>query len=613
MWFFRLLFALAVTTAVPLAGYFMSDHMIVQINANLAAQGFPPFEVVCAMPEAEESAFLRVICLDLATLPLLNKVSIAAALSGIGFLAFLMITAIFIGKSRTLLATLFPVIVQISLYYIVLSALLQGAVLTLVSYVGQSFYLGRVRLYLVALVAAAVLVAAYKLLEGVFEYGGRLRTRIDGIALNETKAPGLFKFVRDIAEKLGAQTPENIVVGLQPNFFATSSEITTGSSMKPLTGSTLYLSLPLSQLLTVSEFAAVVGHELGHFRGDDTEFSLKFTPVYAGLAEAVTGLGRKETELVRPGAPTLSARSGFSSVANLVHRMAKVPARAVLAFMMDVFAMNVRAIGYQRELLADKAGAEASSAHALVMALTKASLYADIWQEVLNENIERLHRGKATRNLSSVLTAKVRYDLDEERLAKTVAEAGKRRTPHPTDRHPTIAERMKALGVDAGTIDIKDMAVPENTAGLLFRNAKGLAETLSVMEQKQLAELGLAPPTGRGTGGAGRHLSAIYRIAIAMFGPEGRMSEQQMRVAEAAGKELFEGFEITDFRQNCDYVEEIPEMEFIAEELNELLDQNQKRAVVDYLTRIASSGGEMGVGEQVYIEAVAEELKLGAG
>lgn len=593
MWILRLTIALIVTMTVPVAGYIMSEYITDAINADLAAEGFPPFEVVCAMPEAGESLLLRLICLDLATLPLLHKTSAAAAVFGGGFLGLLLLSSLIIGKNRKLLATIFPVVVQASLYFVILSILLQGTVLTLGSYIGQGYFMEKTRLYLVIGVGIGALAAAYKLFDGIFDYGGKLRTNVAGIPVSESKAPGLHDFVKAIASKLGAKAPDNIVIGLEPNFFVTSAEVVTPASGKPLAGETLYVSVPLARLMTVPEFAAVIGHELGHFRGEDTVFSLKFAPVYAGLAEAL-------------------ADTKFDKGEKIHHGIAKVPARAILHFVMDVFAMNERAISRQRELVADQAGAEASSPQALVTALTKTSLYAGLWDVLQNENIDRLNRGKATRNLSSVLEGKARYDVDRNELAKVIAEVAKRSIPHPTDRHPPIGARMKSLGIDAASITDADMEIPENSAILLFRNAGTFEENLSVMEHKRMADMGFAPPLGRGTGGAGQHFSAIYRIAAAMIAVDRKVGAEEVLVAEAAGAELFPGFEQTDFRQACNYAGEIPDMELLTGELNEFLDETQKNSIITYLRKIAEADGDLSLGEQVYIEAVAEEMGVPA-
>lgn len=40
-------------------------------------------------------------------------------------------------------------------------------------------------------------------------------------------------------------------------------------------------------LLDDAEAAAVIGHELGHFTGEDTQYSLRFVPLYAGMQNSL--------------------------------------------------------------------------------------------------------------------------------------------------------------------------------------------------------------------------------------------------------------------------------------------------------------------------------------
>jgi hypothetical protein len=59
--------------------------------------------------------------------------------------------------------------------------------------------------------------------------------------------------------------PETVVIGVDPTFFVTEAEVVTLSGR--LWGRTLYCSMPLARILTVDELTAIIGHELGHFRG----------------------------------------------------------------------------------------------------------------------------------------------------------------------------------------------------------------------------------------------------------------------------------------------------------------------------------------------------------
>lgn len=593
MWPFRLALALVVTMAVPVAGYLMADHISVQVNRELAAAGLPPFEEVCASELGGSTFLLRLYCVELSSLPLLKKLSLAAAGLGAAIPGSMILASMLVGRNRRLLAAIFPAVVQFALFMTVFSVLVQGAVLTLGSLVAQAFFLNKVRIYIVIGIGAGALLASWRLFDGILDFGAKLRSHVNGIRISQDKAPDLHAFVGTLAEKLGANAPDNIVVGLEPNFFVTNADVVTADSHRPLDGQTLYVSAPLARLLTMSEFAAVIGHELGHFRGEDTAYSLKFAPVYAGLATVLAGTRYEKGE-------------------KLHHGLAKLPARAMLSFMMDMFAANERAIGRQRELLADKAGAEAASPSALASALVKVGLYAELWDSVLDENVVRLNQGKATRNLSSLLECRARYDIDLENAKKMFAAVAKRSIPHPTDTHPPVGKRLKALGVDPASIALDALKVPEQSAIGLFGNAAMLEENLSAMEHKHMVELGLVPGGARGSGGANRPLALTYRMAVPLITGGQGIDPLVVRAAEASGAEFFAGFDTTDFRQACHSGEEDPPLEVLALELKELTDDEHRRAVVRWLERIAGAAGEPEMSSALFIDAAATELGVAA-
>lgn len=588
----RLIVALALTMIVPIGGYFLADQITGELNAGLIADGLPPIHALCAMPEAEIDGDLFVFCAEMSALGLLMKVSIVAGVFGIGIPLVFLLASIASGKNRARLSVIFPVTVHATLIFTTISAAMQGAVLTFGLFIAESYYLDRVHIYLIGAVGLGSAGVVYKLFMESLSFGTKFENFVHGVSVGEDSAPGLHSFVKGLAEKLGARPPDNIIVGLEPNFFVTSAEVRIPNSPRPLQGETLYVSLPLARLMNVSEFAAVIGHELGHFRGEDTAYSLKFAPVYAGLGNALMATSHESGE----------------GIAGL----AKLPAKAMLNFMMDIFAMNERAIGRERELMADEAGAEASSARALVTSLMKISLYVEIWAFIQAENVHRLNEGKTTKNLSSLLESRARFDIEHKKIDEIIDAVAETRIAHPTDTHPTVSERMKSLSVERAAIDKSQILVPENSAVLLFRNALSLEEKLTVMEHKLMADAGFVEPGTRGRNDATRYLAPIYRAAAAIIMADGIMDINEIHKAEIAGAEAFPGFDSTDFRQACDYVDDSPDPVLLASDLNDRLNPEQKVEVVAYLKSIAESDGEVDWAERDFIEAVASELGVAA-
>ena len=94
--------------------------------------------------------------------------------------------------------------------------------------------------------------------------------------------------------------------------------------------------------MTTDEFVAVIGHELGHFRGDDTKFSERFYPIYRGTAASIVSLH-------------VAGGRGWGQVSLL-------PAIAVFGFFLEAFSSAERRLSRERELAADQAGASVAGA-----------------------------------------------------------------------------------------------------------------------------------------------------------------------------------------------------------------------------------------------------------
>ena len=176
---------------------------------------------------------------------------------------------------------------------------------------------------------------------------------------------------------------------------------------------------------------------LGIFSGEDTDWSLRFLPIYAGVAGS------------------LAAVAGDGAGRSLVTG----PAFRLGLFAMDRFHHAVRHWSRVREFAADAAGAQATSADASARALLRLGAATPRIAEVLAAAAEA--PGVARDDLvSAVLDHACARGLDDPVGQLDGAQ------PHPTDTHPPTMQRLLALGRPPGPSLLAEAAVPPDHDGL---------------------------------------------------------------------------------------------------------------------------------------------------
>jgi Zn-dependent protease with chaperone function len=328
-------------------------------------------------------------------------------------------------------------------------------------------------------VAGAVLVGIFGVIRALFVMLRPAVVEAGGVAVSREVNPALFAEVDDIAAVLGTQAPEVIVAGLEPTFFVVDADVQTFEQRHR--GRVLYLALPMCRLLSRDELRAVVGHELGHFRGLDTTYSKAFAPVYVGGRESLIAL--------------TAATSNWRGVAML-------PATKMLEAFFLSFAESERTIGRIRELEADKAGAEAASAEAIATSLLKLDATAAAWGGVFEGAVERTRAGQPLPNLSDDFVARAHVT---EAHPDEGDEADAVRILHPFDTHPPTGVRLEALGLDPAALEPAAQDIdPPDPASALFGDREALEATLTgYVETFLRARVPRAEPGEVPTGSAG--------------------------------------------------------------------------------------------------------------
>ncbi|KPB52414.1 MULTISPECIES: M48 family metallopeptidase [Pseudomonas syringae group] len=301
------------------------------------------------------------------------------------------------------------------------------------------WHLGRMSAGELKLIIVVMMVVA-ACLYSIWHMGKQLRVmlrmfepvamQVLGRQVTADEAPVLWTYVRELAERLGALSPDHIVLGMAEGFYVTSSEVSLLPSEVVLKGRTLHVPIMYLGLLDAAETSAVIGHELAHFAGEDTEYSLRFLPIYDGIGRSLGVIA--ETMLV----------------SDLLPRTLLRPAFTLGLYLMESFDHAVNHWSRVRELAADAAGASLAGTAPAASALVRISAIDPLLQERIYAHIARAtnpRRGEVfTKDLpDSVLhgLADKAFTLPDEEMAVQL--------PHPSDTHPSNGERIAALQVAA--------------------------------------------------------------------------------------------------------------------------------------------------------------------
>jgi Zn-dependent protease with chaperone function len=480
----RKLILIVLVGVIPVIGYFTglyvkSDYetqwltyvekeLGSEASASVKSGQLLSLKQICNNPKVSNEDF----CSTYHSVLLLQYASVAAFIAGLMLLAGIFAAARLAASNRNLLVTLFSPGLNVVLYVLFALIIVQGAIATYGVYIFEVTAVHKVHVFLIGGIGLGALIGSFNMIRAGLSISCRVKSTVVGTAVSREEQPKLWKFVAELAGRLGAMLPQHIIIGLTPNFYVTSADITVIPGSSSYSDETLYLSLPLMRILSREELAAVIGHELGHFRGQDTKFSLKFYPIYAGTTQALQAL--EETQ---------------SGKDNGAESLALLPAVAILSFFLDEFAKAERTIGRERELEADKAGASVSSPRAIATSLLKIGAFVALWSSIRSAMINALNQGKAYTNVS-MFFAEVAVSTAKPELVDEVAENA---TVHPIDTHPRTRIRVEALGISVASLRDDALSIdPNSSSALLLDNVSELEEYLTDLEHRILLELGYA-------------------------------------------------------------------------------------------------------------------------
>jgi Zn-dependent protease with chaperone function len=403
---------------------------------------------------------------------LLTLMGLAALVTGLGGLGWLGLIALLGRLSRgrpTLIMRLFRPGVRITNLFVIGLMLLHGALAVAAVYVGEAALFGVIHPWLLVVIGAGAVFGAINVARATFGIVKAVAPTVIGRSLSRPEAPALWNFVAQACEAIGVQPPDDIVVGLEPNFFVT--EMPVRSLGGEHTGRTLYLSLPFLAILNRDELRSVLGHELTHFHGEDTALSRRFYPVYRGTVDALEAL--------------------YHSASGITGTIALLPAWGILSYFLRAFSVSVGAHGRARELAADEGGAKLAGGVPTATALVKIHAFAPRWEDLHGDLGLLVVKGESLRNLSAAFLQRVADRPPTELLANLETT----HLGHPTDTHPPLADRLAHLGFSLERLGTAALEIrPDDLLRSLVPGSVALEEELSAAEHAALARaLGVEP------------------------------------------------------------------------------------------------------------------------
>ena len=224
-------------------------------------------------------------------------------------------------------------------------------------------------------------------------------------------------------------------------FFATEAPVKVGETA--LRGKTIYLSRPISDYLTIPELKSIVTHELGHFKGMDTEYSMKFYPIYRGLGLSLSRLAERSS-----GAMAL----------------ALIPTRVMFGFLLEAFALSENEHSRERELAADALAISSTDPLTFSSALLKTTALLDIW----GESVKKAAEDPPEAGDEAELAIKHFQNADKTFSAEGYERLLEGEVFHPFDSHPRIKDRIVAAGLEPTKVSETIDFAPAEKASSLF-------------------------------------------------------------------------------------------------------------------------------------------------
>lgn len=302
---------------------------------------------------------------------------------------------------------------QILRLYGALQTIALGAMVVALSFWVTALWFNFYSVKLIFIAGALAIMAVFSVLLGIFR-NPKLDFSVDGKLLDPGQSSALWSRLRKICDRVGTQPPDQIIAGIDDNFFVTEQAVKVEG--KQVSGRTLFISLALLKQLQSAEADAILAHEMAHFSGQDTMYSKRIAPLLLRYDNYLQALAN--------GALTL-------------------PIYYFMLCFRAMYQLSLGSLSRQREFRADRIAADVTSPDDLAAALLRTVAYSKYRFQVQNELFKQ-ERALASANVSE------RVEQGFPSFAVGFAsdpELTQSQTAHPFDSHPPLGKRLEAVNI----------------------------------------------------------------------------------------------------------------------------------------------------------------------
>ena len=360
-------------------------------------------------------------------LSIMKSTSIISIIFTIFYLLLIKISGKIASKNRRILLVAFRPLYYLTSFILIISTLINGFLLFATLYYSYPDTTNKLLLLVFILIIVGIFIAIGLIVRSVFVALGKYYDTIPGRLAR--KGGRLSTFIKTISDEYGIPEVDNIIVGKSLSFFVTESALICDSQF--IEGRTLCLCSLQIKYLSTDELKSIIIHELAHFKGEDTKYSIKFYPIYMGVFHAIERLHENMHE---------------------IWYLTMMPAISMYSFFINSFTEAESKLSRERELVADNEAIKITSATVFSSALIKSIIIINIWIKAVDETEEDV--SSLTKVAAKEIIASYFYQLlnNIDVMQYCTKQILDKSDFHPFDSHPTLDERLKNSGVDLDEI-----------------------------------------------------------------------------------------------------------------------------------------------------------------